>query len=396
MRTQFWLLTFGLLGCSAAHAQILVTPDVLTVHPYYPRPDGPFLIQIQDEWPDSCAGTVRTQVSADRIEIIAEQNRGGICGQVITPFRVLINPRDLAPAGTVFAALVKISYSFDDGERLQLRQNRDVSFDQNRSIRQVRAQSGGWVTPSLESSGLFIDQQGEVLSVALFDYDESGKASWHYGSGTVHDDAFVADLHSFAEIFCVTAPCPRAASVHSGRINMVLTEKNQLLVNFDGVLRSTRVDGAASYVYQRLDFQRSEQLANIDDSSLVPDLPGNWVAGLRTNAGQSDDFRAVTIRYTGSSMTAGVQTHRFMAFTGADDDGGSADTALFNLQCSTGHTTAAGPSCVIDDYVYGNLLCRVEFAYTAVGEARLSTFADCRDNATSTFLSTGFELFRIN
>jgi hypothetical protein len=198
MKTTALFLGFAALctsiSPSTALAQ-LILPDRMIIHPYYPSSNGPFLVEIRDEWPNACGGTVSVQVSAERVQILARETVGPVCAQVITPFRALINVREQAPEGTVFGSHVLVRYDYSNGQTQQSRQVRDVSFDEF-TLDQIVLQSGSWVTPELESSGLFIDQQGDLLTAALFDYDENGRASWHYGVGRVDQNAAATQWHA--------------------------------------------------------------------------------------------------------------------------------------------------------------------------------------------------------
>lgn len=392
MRTWVSIMLAGCIGTVSAQI-VSVTAAPLTVHPASPRHDGPLLIQIQDQWPNACGGRIDVQASASRIELVARQQQpqGQACAQVLTPFRRLIDAAALLPPGTAFAPQVTIQYSHDDGQIRQLRLEREIVLSSAaRAPAQARAQAGGWTTPALENSGLFVDQQGDVLTLALFDYDQDGKASWHYGVGQLDGDVLKTPMHSYAESFCVTLPCPRATPVHSGEILAVVSH-NELLVNFHGVLRSNRTSEDQSYPYQRLDFERSAVLLQHPHAAQAPDLIGRWVVGVGWSEDLAHSFREVDIRHLDSAhgTAQSLPVHRFGAFP----TGSSSTAALYTISCADMPGNAS--HCVVENYPHGNTTCHVRFAYAAVGHEQTQGSAACRFNAFRN-VQLDFRMFKLD
>lgn len=392
MNTLRIALSVGLL-CLTTSAAAQLQRDSLSVHPAAPQRDGPWLILLQDYWPTGCGGTVDTRVSADSIEIIARQSQADFCTAVVLPFQQLINPQDLAGRDFRFDPSVTVNYRYDDGQGTQLRDSTQFSFgaDDNRP---VQVQTGSWVAAGLESSGLFIDQQGEVLTAALLDYDTDGRASWYYSAGKVDGSVYVADMQSYAEIVCVTEPCSRAAPNHGGRINMLLRDENEVLVSFDGVLQSTRVAHQAVYAYQRLDFQRSPELADICCGTPPPDLVGIWVGGVEGNAQRPDDFRSLVIKYAGIDLSSGLERHHFDVYPADLSAGIDPSLALFGISCGDERPVDGPISCSLQDYRYGELSCEASFGYAAVGVERVRVAAVCTGGDMP--FESRFHLFRLD
>ncbi len=385
-----WIAAGALIFASATvNAQLLFEP--VTVHPAAVNRDAPWLILIDDSWADGCGGTVQTRVSPQLIEIegtLSSPMLGQVCTAALVPFKQLINPADLVPQGFVFADNVTINYLVDNGNGAQLRYSRQMQFS-SQPNQTVRAQPGGWTTGLLQSSGLFIDQQGGILSAALFDYGTDNLASWHYAAGPVNGSVFVADLSTFGLINCVTAPCDRAAPVADGKIYMLLRGANEAIVSYRQIPFPGSVvnDSDDAVVYHRLDFRRSAQLPldPIDGDLPLPDLVGQWVGGMVNADLGVDDFRSMRIEYAGFDDSRGVRSYRYNVFPAAIGE------PSFQIDCADNRPLDGPVGCSLQGYRYGSgqgVACDAFFEFAAVAEESVRAAAQCGDTTLA------FELYR--
>jgi hypothetical protein len=171
---------------------------------------------------------------------------------------------------------------------------------------------------------------------------------------------------------------------------MVLEDRNSALVRYDGVLRSSRVSEDRSYVYQRLDFSRNPVLAGINDSVAVPDLTGDWVAGLRMPAEQLDAFSAWRVQFTGTEIIEGTARHRFEAHAVSNST-----AAPFRIDCSV-KPNARVPFCNLSGFVFGAYACSGLVSYPAVGETRVSSRSIQCSAAGFPNLSVPFEMYKMD
>ncbi|MCB1641171.1 MAG: hypothetical protein KDI37_05515 [Xanthomonadales bacterium] len=381
------LLILGLASASAAQAQLL--NNRISSHPAQPQFDRPWRVLLEDQWPTGCGGQLFFQATAERFDLIAVATTDtDICPAVVSPFRVLVDPRELAPE-VDFADQIELRYLYDAGDGAELRQSRSVSFS-DVAPPAARLQTGSWVTPDLASSGLFIDQQGDEVSMALLDYDADGGPVWLYGAGQLHGDVLVADLLRLHTVECVTEPCPRALPDAAGRIELLVGDRNALLASLDAEDLFPAADGRL-LAYQRLDFRRTPELQADDDFAgsalpLVPDFVGRWVAGV---SGLSDGrFAPVRIRYVGLTVLPPV-TWRFAAERDGSDP---ATPAEFFIDCNDQRLLDGDVGCELIDYRQGERSCQARFAYTALAEERLSVPVNCGTDDPG----TRFELFRLD
>lgn len=380
----------------ASLAQAQLSFDPVTVHPPNVGLESPFLVLIEDAWADGCGGSVETRVDANTIEIVgtlASPILGRVCTSVITPFKQLVNPRSVAGERVDFADTITINYLVNNGNGPQLRFTRQLSFDESNN-QPMRVQTGSWTTSKLGSSGLFIDQQGGTLSAALLDYGVDNLASWYYSAGAVNGNVYIAEMASFGLINCVTTPCPRAAPVDQGSVNVLLRGANEMLVGFEGIaFPSSFLEGnTEAIVYARLDFARSPGLpADDGHGNLLPDLAGDWVGGVGGAGLSADDFRALTIVYAGADETPGLERHTFEAYLTAEASIGNVEPE-FLLVCEDLRPVDGAVGCRLEGYRYAQQVCNSFFPYAAVAEERVVADAMC--GVTADVIETKFELYR--
>lgn len=367
--------------------QVRAEQDALRVYPEQPRKDGALLLLIVDEWSNGCGGEIRTTVTADLIEIAALPSQAELCTQVVTPFFDLIDPRERAGADADFADEVTVNYLFDG----ELRASRTIRFG-SESGPAERFQTGSWTNATLANHGLFIDQQGDVLTAALLDYDADGKATWYYAAGKVEGQVFSADMVRYGEIVCVTAPCPRAAPVRQGRVNLLWFDSDVLIAGFSGVLESGLGQVFNQHVYQRLDLYRSPELPQPSPGELpLPDLIGNWLGGVQGDGARADDFRALVVKYGGLDLSGATDAHYFDVYPGAGA-GGDPGQVEFRIRCAGGVSGTA--ECSLENYRSSGADCAASFAYSAVGVDRVRTSVQCSSDTLS--FNSLFQLFRLD
>ncbi len=384
------LMTWALLlFTSAANAQLLFDP--MTVHPERIQPDQPFLILLDDSWIDSCGGTLSLQASNTEINVIATLSSpmlGGVCAQVLTPFRELINP--LAELDTLpdFEDSIVINYLVDNGFGAMPRDSETITFTSAANT-PVRLQSGSWVTPGLTFSGLFIDQQDDIFTAALMDFSDDGDPLWHYGGGRLNGNTFIGEMASYHEIVCVTQPCDRAAPDNVGTVYVLVDEFDSLLVEYNGILGSTLPIVGGPMQYSRLPLTRSASIPAEDPA--LPDLVGNWVAGSSGDSSTADNFTAVMIDYTGPA-SQGLSGHYFDVFDQPVSPG--LPVLLYRILCQDARPVDGTVACSLEGYRFDGLDCSVAFAYTAVGDQRLTAAMTCGNGTRS--VDGEYRLFRMD
>ncbi|MEM9300526.1 MAG: hypothetical protein AAGE01_00360 [Pseudomonadota bacterium] len=375
-----------LMGLTHAHAQ---SNRTLELAPFAPLADQDFLILIQDEWLDGCLGTVEMSITAEKIAIFARAANpppGVGCTDAPVPFRRIFNPRAAAP-GFDFGEALFVEYFFDAGDGPELRSGYAGNFRTD-SAGTFPVQTGSWVTPGIASSGLFIDQQRDIMTALLADYDEDGKAVWFYGAGRVTGSAFSAPLQRFDEVDCVTEPCERVAAGETGRIDIVMRGFDEIVVAVDGLPLSARIDQTEARVYQRLPFSRDAALAATPPE--LPDLTGRWLVGIRSDLGRPEDYRPYDIAFD----RVGRIDDRTGYFFLAREVGGMEEPRTFELICVEAEGLSAPGSCVIADYVDDgpNRCTLVDVNWRRVGIERAHGQASCNSNF---ILESVFDMFRV-
>ncbi|WP_395792535.1 hypothetical protein [Aquimonas sp.] len=391
------ILLASLLLAFQAQAQML--SQRMSVHPENIAPEADFLVLVEDNWPDGCGGEVRVTAQASVIDIVAEAARpplGTACTQALAPFQRLIEPRAELARGSQFAASVKINYWYDIGSGPTLVESVVVVFnDKGNSPKQV--DTGTWSTPSLGNSGLFIDQQSGLLTAALFDYGRDGNATWHYTGGWVNGNTFVGPISRYSTVVCVTAPCPRALPMAVGRVRMLLDARSRMLVEFVDVLPPAAAGGGLEY--RRLDFERSDSLANA--SLDIPDLTGHWMGGVASAAAADSspipgEVKEWWIAYGGRDDEGGITREFFHAYAeplGPADGRPPATPLVFRIECADLRVVDGPVECGIHDYPHSVGACVVSFGFDSAGQAQLSAKAEC--NGSRSF-AAGFHLFRVS
>ncbi len=368
-----WLTLTLLLFAQHTSAQLFSEP--LTVHPSQIVADQPFLILIESQWNDTCGGEFEVSVSREQIDVTAillSPSLGPtVCAGRVTPFIKLINPRDFAAADFAFGASLTVRYLFDQGNGPELVSSKTVDFSTESGVAST-IQNGGWTTPTIERSGLFIDQQRDVLTAALFDYDENGQPFWTYAAGPVNGNVFAADQISYNEIECITQPCPRVAEGSVGRVNMLLRGTNELIVDYRDVLRSGTVSEMESFAYQRFEFNRDPAL--VDAPAAIPDLAGEWLAGAGPKPLFQPQYEYVQIGYTGLDNEEGLPRHRFQASRMAD---GLVSVPAFEI-IGVDQRPVDGPfDCAVVGLSFDDVSCDFRFELKNAGLTAVTGSADC-------------------
>jgi hypothetical protein len=380
-----------------ATAQMLA--DRISLHPEHIAADAPFLILVEDYWPNGCGGELQVEVRADSIEILARTARFSeprACTEALQPFTRLINPRDFAPQGFRFAAAVKVNYRFDAGSGTELRESEDLVFSELGNA-PAAAEIGTWTTPLLENSGLFIDQQGDLLTAALFDYDAQGRASWHYTGAFVNGNVLIGPMQRYGQAVCVTTPCPRALPVGTGQVRMLIDGRSRIWVEYDNVLAAGLPSGAIEY--RRLDFVRNPELEGVGLDA--PDLVGRWIGGVSaaSNARGEPVPAALgqwELLYGGYDNQSGLPQLYFHAYAApfqVVDGRPPAAPLAYRVECSDKRPVDGPVECVIESFPHPLGACRISFAFEAAGYSQINAKAEC--GSPNAEFGANFHLFRL-
>jgi hypothetical protein len=368
------LAVFVLTSLLAAAAHAGLRFDPLSVHPAKPQSGQPILLLLQSSWNDGCGGALEVRVSSERIDVFQIPNSapGRICTQAVVPFDALINPQESLAASARFASRVEVrffrrNFSLTD----ELLDTDIVEFSATPPM-PSNVLSGSFSARSLDTSGLFVDQQEGVISTLLSDYDDQGRSSWRFGAGKMHGDVYIGELSRFQQIRCVTAPCPRAIADAVGKINLLALNANELLVSFRNAL-SPDVSGSATYRYERLVFNRPAILPGADSAdSWIPDLVGEWLLGVTGTNKESADFKRYRINYIGRVFTdTNILDRRFNVVSTTNP----AD--FFAIICRDDRPVDGDLRCRLSNYRALQRSCAVSFEPTAVTPGNVRIAASC-------------------
>lgn len=364
------IVAIALVLSLAANAQLAFQP--LSLHPANIGADSEFLVAIEDRWNNGCGGDISLEVTASRIEVVAtsvSDQAGVVCTAEVLPFSDLLRPR--ASFAGDFADTVMVEYFFEhpDGVR-EIRSSIALTFNEEGNA-PMNVETGAWISPGLESSGLFVDQQGPLFSANLADYFQ-GTGTWFFGAATVSGDTVIAELSRFGTIVCVTAPCPRAASLSTGTLLAVLKARNRMLVKYEGVLDSD-VSSQGAYDYQRIALSSASRLSG------VPDLAGQWIIGLASGSpgGLGSGFAEYQITLTNSDPVGGLETTTFAARnSNRVDDSLQPD---FVIECQDAQPVDGDLACSSSELNIQDTPtnCFATFGYDAVGLRRVTGQARC-------------------
>ncbi|WP_395376597.1 hypothetical protein [Marinicella sp. W31] len=369
--------------------------DPLTIHPQNIRAGQEFLIHINSSWNNGCRGEVIAEVTADVIDLTADpfgRVAGAVCTQEIVPFHDLINPYDLVNDDFRFADNVTVNFSFiGDDDQKRLVTSKTIGFsDELNSIKS--AESGFWVSHELAYSSLTMDQQQDMLSLALSDFEQDGESVWYFAAGPVNGNIFSGVMYSYnSNIVCVTEPCPRAAIAKNGRVYMLINERNEVIAKYIGLLDQGLFGTDLTTVYQRLELQPNPELPK--DPVAVPDLTGAWVAGVESDTDIAE-FAKYTISYGGESIdTSGLISYVFSAsITNSVSTRIEAD---FTISCVDQRPLDGPLDCAVNNMQFKNSSCAIRFPFESVANNAVSATADCSD-VQDVRNDTRFVMYRSN
>ena len=375
----------------------------MSVHPKSITAQTRFLILIDQPASDFCTSDVQISIEPAQIDLWVVPMSGAACSISGSPARqTIFSPRDLVPESYTFEEQVKVRYRLiSDNEVIDL-DNQVIRFVQLRALPE-RVESGSWITPKLPQSSLQIDQQEDLISLSLLEYDMGGRPIWLYSAGRIDGDTYEGDLFAYRETMCRMKHCSRAGSQKKGRIRLILRDTNDLVVQYQtGINLSSRVDTEAGYAYQRIDLVRSPEAQKIDASGAqIPDLVGNWVGGIITDGGNADrpsSLEVLDVEYLGPSGVKN-QEHIFLAFAGSGRrqiSGGvfPKDQVRLAIVCTDHRPETQRTQCQVMDIAQQSASCAGEFPLASVGAERISAPARCSDAAGP--YDTRFEMFRLD
>ncbi|MEM9301010.1 MAG: hypothetical protein AAGE01_02810 [Pseudomonadota bacterium] len=312
MRRPSWIICLLL---SAAPAAVKASDDHgLRILPASPTVELPFLVVVEDAWPTNCAGAVSLTVEADTIELVAtpaEESPGETCAPTPLPFARVVNPGADAP-DVAFAEAVQVRYLFATDAGLELRAEQEFRFTHEAPEQFPPIATGSRVSNQLESSGLFLEQQGQTLTALLADYAEDGSAVWYYAAGPLVGLAFTAPLQRLAAADCPAPPCARAMPVDVGRVDLAFVDVGSLdggrvLASFADVALAGQAETGDAFDYRRFRFHRDPSLSGLDPA--LPDLNGRWIAVARRLDGLLENAASLEITYERIDVVNGETTY---------------------------------------------------------------------------------------
>jgi hypothetical protein len=360
----------------AAHAGVRFDP--VSVHPAKPQTGQPILLLVQSRFSNGCGGSLDVRVSPERIDITQIPRTGvEICAAVISPFDVLINPQDRLAAGASLASRVEVRYFIRNASGTDELADTDTVEFGNAAPAVSNVFSGSFASERLSVSGLFVDQQEGVISTMLTDYDEQSRNSWRFGAGKMHGNVYVGELSRFQQIRCVTVPCARAVADAVGKIYMIALGPNELFVSYRNAL-APDVSGSGTYRYTRLTFNRPTTLPGAESlDAWIPDLEGEWLAGVTGTSQDNADFKRYRIRYLGRPLIDPVSLdRRFIAQAVTN----SVDS--FEIICRDERPVDGTFVCRLNNYRAMARACEADFAPSVVTLGNLRTDAECNAVAT--------------
>ncbi len=347
--------------------------DPISIHPSEPQRGQPVLIKVEAFWPSGCAGTVSVEASATRVDVIMDNGQlsDRLCTTVVLPFVELINPADFLPAGVRLSDQVEVRLLRRDSSNSppeKVDEDR-ITFGVAKPMAK-RIPTGSFSSAELEVSGLFVDQQDNMMSTLLSDYDSQGKASWRFGAGSMHGDVFVGSLPRFQQIQCVTAPCPRATPADEAQINLLVVNPNELVVSYRNALNAGMRN---TYRYKRLVFNRSPELPGASaDDSWVPDLSGSWLIGVLGTQSSNAELRRFNVTYIGAvDAESGLNRRAFFA------QSNSSRSDNFNIVCTDARPVDGIIDCRIENFLALNNSCEANFEPVDVAADQVRSSATC-------------------
>ena len=380
--TLIYILTLAIsfvMATSNVHANGFTDP--LSIHPQNVRAGQEFLIHINSVWNDGCRGEIITEITSDTIDLTADpfgRVAGAICPQVLVPFHDLINPYDTVSSDFRFADNVTINFSFiDNNGQKSLISSKTLSFSDEVNVTKS-AENGFWVSTELANSSLTIDQQGDVISLALSDFEEDGKSLWYFAAGPVNGDIFIGTMFSYdSDVVCVTEPCPRAVTAKDGRVYMLINDRNEVIAKYIGLLDRNLFGDDITVAYERLELQANTALPK--DPIAIPDLTGQWIAGIESSADIAE-FAKYTIGYGGEARDSATGLTNYIFSADITNKFTLEPAADFTISCIDMRPLDGGLECRIKGLDYRNNDCDISFPFTAVANDTVTATAICSNS----------------
>lgn len=370
---QAWIISLlGLAPLSltvTAEEKNMLAPT-LEVYPAHVTKGEGFLISLNGYWPNSCGGRFYTEIVNDRMIFTADpvsRTSRISCAEIIVPFNELINPEDMVENDFVFADTVTVEYHMYriNGEKEKVGETELIFSDipnKNASI-----ESGYWVTDKLSYSSLTIDQQSNMISTTLSDYDIDGNPVWFFSSGTMNGNTYIGEITRYTtNVACIPAQsCPRAIAEQTGHIYILVNDNNDLTVKATGLKDSQFFeDYTARYRRNVLSVNPLLPQNQID----LPDLTGRWIVGFESDTSRSE-YNQYIIEYTGvdDSNQNAVEKYLFSA-----KPVNTVDTNMnFSIECADYRILDGDLSCSINNITYLQSACIVNIPFSAVGNRKV-------------------------
>ena len=170
----------------------------------------------------------------------------------------------------------------------------------------ARPAQGYWAAPDEPGSGLFLEQKGDVLAVALYSF--SGRAAspsqWWLGAAPVLASDVLLALHTFTDGTCLGCPGtgPQQRDNPAAlRMRFESARRAWVDINGSATVPMTSLPYGAAYVPVALADPLDAEFGPLP----LPDLLGEWVFAIE------DDFFAFPIRLDFNELALGEDSAEF-------------------------------------------------------------------------------------
>jgi hypothetical protein len=273
MKIRYFICLFGVwLNMGWADFSL----SQISLHPPAPQ-DGPFIIEIEGNWPTDChPGEQKPVISAyDGASALIEFETIVVhitCNIIETPYRVLIDMSDVIGSIEGTFSDLDLTVRFGDEElnaNLFLYCNLLSPPCPSSIYSPKRPGTGSYVNSGLDSQGLFITRQNNVMAVFPLVFDELGSSEWYVAGGSLVANAFFANLYELTGGQCLGCLPPAEPAQEN------LVGKLTLLTDGPGAIQ-VRVNDGLFTTYNPYVFGYKEINLGGSPRVSIPDLSGRW------------------------------------------------------------------------------------------------------------------------
>lgn len=132
--------------------------------------------------------------------------------------------------------------------------------------------TGLWWNPTRPGSGVTIDRQGDMVTAAVYGFDQNGQAQWLVGSGQLQDSVVVAPLFSATDGACFNCPfqSPELTAQQVATFEFTSSDSARMRLGLEPAVPIRSFWFATDTI----------ELGEVDPqlgAPLLPDLSGRWV-----------------------------------------------------------------------------------------------------------------------